>query len=124
MNYYRFAYYFGNCKSVGNKNHKRPAVNAEQRRHIARMVRVRAAVRVIMRAGARKRVFGISCAAAARVYMERKNGAFAFITALRQSHYLGTHLNRITEGIKRRPAANIGIAVAAVYFCSRFRAAA
>ena len=82
MHYNGLAYYIPRCEPLGQNSHKSPSVTTEQRRKIPRMVRMRAAARVIVHTGILK---ALARAGSALMDMEGKESAFAaFRAAARQ----------------------------------------
>ena len=83
----------GYLESVGQNAHIRAAAVFEQRRQIARVIWVLAAVWVIMRKRVRKFVLGVSRAAFSAVYMEREHAVFAFLAGMGQAAHVGCYHN-------------------------------
>lgn len=101
-------------KAPGQEGGKSKAVITEQGRHIPGMLGMGAALRVIMGAGVCKGVAGVSCAAAAAVYVKGKNRVLTCPFRRGQAGDL-SHYDHTLHGLEKpHCAADVWIVAAAL----------
>ena len=89
MDDYRFADYIGYRETVGEAHAYRVTARSEQRREVTRVVRMCAAVWVIVTERVRKRIVGVTRARAAVMDVEAEEVVFTVVFTVRQSRDVG-----------------------------------
>ena len=111
MDNHRFADDVLEMEAVCQKDRDGDPVRTEERRQIARVVRVRALVRVVVRACVREGVLRIARAACARMNVESENRLLAFIAFRGEPDHGRPYENARARLIERHLAPNVGVAV-------------
>ena len=121
MNHHGFSENFRKRDPIGEKSHVRFSVNAEQRRHIARVVRMRAMIGIFMCARVSKGIFRITGTGSTLMNMKPEQRTLTAIGVFRQPAHrrLHQHCPLLRIELHFSPNAAVRLASAHRGFCRR-----
>ena len=121
MNDHGFSENFRKGDPIGEKSHVRSPVNAEQRRHIARVVRMRALIGIFMCARVGKGIRRIAGTGSTLMNMKPEQRTLTTSGVFRQSAHRRLHQHRPLMRIELHFSPNPAVRLASAYcgFCRR-----